>query len=680
MSTASRRRNGSQASCERCRKAKIRCDHQRPICGPCQRRGLELQCWYHPAPLTKQRRPQRSDSPILVQPSSIERNEVTASAVENSSTERLPKFHTWPFMLNDPHGTSRALIHETYHQKAYQEHLAAAKDIVSQLKFLTHIERLVNQYLSFNQVALLPRPIISQLVKSIRDSSATSDYIGDSPTGSTPDILKLAKDLLRSSSTEVNVTGSLDVNGFCELFCGANLRIETLGLLYTTAARSYFCGMDRDGKGCDGFIEEIIRCGSLCLRLARELSSQSNDLIIWLAHENLQLTTLIEGDASLGVWRRAGDLATDIFALSLHREAAYSPEKVPFFLAESRRKTFATVYHIDKIFAAVFYRPPRIPARYADCKAPLDLSEDELFATVPEILEQARKNLSPDGWNIQGGHRPTTWARIRYILAGFREETVELQFRSEQSNNDAEIRNLLSQFQLTWKSLPSHFQYNPDCWTSDLSTGICVMLAKVYLAYLHINFQLYRLLEKDRLSPRPEIIEVSARMLEAVVQIANARSRAFFLPRDLPTIILSYGLPSSAILTTVLQDMTKTFPPNINRSLLIRNLSVLVHQLESVSSPGETNHMFCTQAARIISHKLDQILDNLTTSATTTPSNTAIGLGSPASILQQTQASSSAERSGDTEIMNMDNFDNLDFETWVAGLDIDISSNEWITL
>lgn len=56
------RRNGKLLSCEPCRKSKLRCDHNMPSCGRCQRRGIPSQCIYHPAPMT--RRPTSgSDSP-----------------------------------------------------------------------------------------------------------------------------------------------------------------------------------------------------------------------------------------------------------------------------------------------------------------------------------------------------------------------------------------------------------------------------------------------------------------------------------------------------------------------------------------------------------------------------------------------------------------------------------------
>lgn len=94
------------------------------------------------------------------------------------------------------------------------------------------------------------------------------------------------------------------------------------------------------------------------------------------------------------------------------------------------------------MFAAVFNRPPRIAARYADCNLPLDLSDDELFTS--EKQGQAKYNLTQDGWNTDGKYRAATWARIRYILAEFREETIEYQFRSIQPADAIKLRYVQS--------------------------------------------------------------------------------------------------------------------------------------------------------------------------------------------------------------------------------------------
>ena len=140
-------------------------------------------------------------------------------------------------------------------------------------------------------------------------------------------------------------------------------------------------------------------------------------------------------------FRRLGDLATDILALGLNREATHAT--TPFFLAECRRRTFARAYYLDKVFASVFMRPPRITARHADCSLPLDLSDEELFASSA-VIEHAKHNLTPDGWNTDGKHQVATWARIRYILAELREETVEYQFRATHAADSVKLRYVMA--------------------------------------------------------------------------------------------------------------------------------------------------------------------------------------------------------------------------------------------
>jgi hypothetical protein len=69
----------------------------------------------------------------------------------------------------------------------------------------------------------------------------------------------------------------------------------------------------------------------------------------------------------------------------------------------------------------------------------LDLSDDEIF-TSSDKIEQAEDNLTQDGWNTDGKYRTATWARIRYILAEFREEIVEYQYRSIQPADNIKLR------------------------------------------------------------------------------------------------------------------------------------------------------------------------------------------------------------------------------------------------
>jgi hypothetical protein len=137
------------------------------------------------------------------------------------------------------------------------------------------------------------------------------------------------------------------------------------------------------------------------------------------------------------VWRRLGDLATDVYALGIHRESTHAG-KMPFFLSECRRRTFAAAYHVDKLICTFFERPPRILRRFSDCKMPLDLLDDEVLADTNKA-EQKGLQLNPEGWSHVARFSSSTWARIRYVLGVFREEILELPFRPFTAENKAKV-------------------------------------------------------------------------------------------------------------------------------------------------------------------------------------------------------------------------------------------------
>lgn len=78
--------------------------------------------------------------------------------------------------------------------------------------------------------------------------------------------------------------------------------------------------------------------------------------------------------------------------------------------------------------ATFFGRPPHVSWRYCDCKPPLDISEDAIVGDDQD-LERAMEELDNDGWNVHPTFRRTSWYRVRYIIAPFREEILELSLR-----------------------------------------------------------------------------------------------------------------------------------------------------------------------------------------------------------------------------------------------------------
>ncbi|OKO95921.1 hypothetical protein PENSUB_10942 [Penicillium subrubescens] len=186
------------------------------------------------------------------------------------------------------------------------------------------------------------------------------------------------------------------------------------------------------------------------------------------------------------------------------------------------------------------------------------------------------------------------------------------------------------------------------------------MNAKVHLAYLQIHFQIYLVLGEDSSSPIPELLDVSADILETVVQLGNSRSKALL-----------------AALENLAQDPLKSLPPGIKTSALIRNISVLASQLESVASPRERNQVFCLQAAKAITEKLDKIIDNFATSnSLETPDITINTDVSPMSILTPKVASSSGGYE-EIDAINLEDYENFDLLSWAINVDLGTSASDW---
>jgi hypothetical protein len=98
-------------------------------------------------------------------------------------------------------------------------------------------------------------------------------------------------------------------------------------------------------------------------------------------------------------------------------------------------------------------------------------------------------------------------------------------------------RDLAIRCHEAWIALPPHTRYNKETWTSNNPPEVCFMQGKVYLAYLQMQFQILRLLGEGSTTSSPELLGVSADMLETTIEVANPRGRASYFPRDLPGIV-----------------------------------------------------------------------------------------------------------------------------------------------
>ena len=106
-------------------------------------------------------------------------------------------------------------------------------------------------------------------------------------------------------------------------------------------------------------------------------------------------------------WRRLGDLATQIYALGLHRES--NTNNLPRWLLETRRRVFCATYMQDKTISTFLGRPIRMSKRHTDVKMPMDLSDAEIMSDE-DTLDKAIRALDENGWNTKGEYLRASWA------------------------------------------------------------------------------------------------------------------------------------------------------------------------------------------------------------------------------------------------------------------------------
>lgn len=79
---------------------------------------------------------------------------------------------------------------------------------------------------------------------------------------------------------------------------------------------------------------------------------------------------------------------------------------------------------MDKCLATFLGRPPLLSHRHCNLTLPLDISDEVLVADGLSLTE-AIKHLDADGWNQQGQIHRISLARIRLLLAIFRDQVLE---------------------------------------------------------------------------------------------------------------------------------------------------------------------------------------------------------------------------------------------------------------
>lgn len=172
-------------------------------------------------------------------------------------------------------------------------------EVLSTLGDFTAVEALIREYYALSLSAVIPAPFILSgfdSMKSLCEDSTSNQNLDD--LASSPIVR-----IIQNTSEIFGLPRSTEGKYFHTLFTGSAIRLEYVGILCSLAGRARYFGLARD-KFADSqtsqsqYARKMLAASDAVLYICKILTPL-NDLTIWLVHENLLLTYLVNGDSSL---------------------------------------------------------------------------------------------------------------------------------------------------------------------------------------------------------------------------------------------------------------------------------------------------------------------------------------------------------------------------------------------
>ncbi|EPS29977.1 hypothetical protein PDE_04927 [Penicillium oxalicum 114-2] len=629
------RRNGTLQSCEPCRRAKQRCDHERPVCRRCIAKRIDDRCFYHPAPMTRRR---ASDNNITTsRPSLVPAKRLTSQPTSNASSPgsgslqggRLYAPLEMPSALPGYMGSTSftAVLAEHRNEIAFEQGenaeplpvLVVEPDRVQSgaevLLFLHNLKlrrRLIEIFYNRSCNVVVPKMVVDAMLDSIDEI-----FSGFNSNDLIPQLQNLATQICQNSSRALTTHSTITAEEYCASFTGRNFRWEALGNIFSLCGQQVVVTPDNDPLVAEGgdlgakerLLEQLTLASTICLNFCDQ-ASMANEILACLQYNDVMLRTQLYGDSSYQAWRRLGDLTATIYAAGLHVDTENSDD-YPFFLKQWRRCCFTSAFYMDKTLATFLGRPPLLNYRYCTLTPPLDLSDEDLVAGG-EKLNQAISELDSAGWSTSATRNRMSMGRIRFQLSVYRDQTLEIALGCRQGQDLVrKCNDILEGVRAVWESTPDHLRYDRNSADSVDHNGWLTILY-LYLNYLYTCFLIQRALIKHTNTGQEALCDISRQVLSMVNSMTTRRSAMVDLDRHYSWIALTYGVPSSGVLLLELLHQSHQPGPHsvvLPRAELIRNLSVFVSMLSWVARPGHGNYRTCKEAEKNLSRILDQVLD-----------------------------------------------------------------------
>ncbi|KAJ5796726.1 uncharacterized protein N7518_005266 [Penicillium psychrosexuale] len=636
------RRNGQMASCEPCRKSKLRCDHQSPTCGRCLSHGQVENCFYHPAPLTqpgaraprmisrKTKRQQRPDNQLVFR---LDRISSSATPIlpsdvplvtEEGNTLCDQHIARWtakekrtlaPGLLGlvsakeyedtlrveEPHSLLEATIPTATYSPSDSSQVLLGVQILSHLQKIRWFYEIIELKNKISPGWFLGPPLARALCDSM-------EKMYDSAVRNSQDthasLATLSRQIFVNTSKDIRTHQTMNLPEYFDLITA---RWETIGLVFALLGTALFHTPDDDPVfthrnpwklAKSNLRNTATAIGDICCQFCNGVGTTS-DPFCWLMTQQLVLLTSMFGNSDYRVWQNLGDLSTIVYAFGLHQSGEDIEENFPFFLVEIRKRVMVCAYAIDKELAISLGRPPRICSRYCSLPLPLDISYDKMVLPRSEG-EKEMQNLDAHGWNTEGDLTVGVRLRVVLLTSLLRENILELSLSPTTQHIAARVefvshyrlsyidkvtdqkkphRKLIQESRQMQKGLPSFLQWSPE----EAAAGAYRSARDEGRAFAHIEFTyqeflLHRILLKRLGINSRGLIESSLEIVTTLLDIIAMQTQSAHLVANMSWDLCYIGLPAAGILTSKLLSEHSPQISNLSPTPLPANIRSLAIQ------------------------------------------------------------------------------------------------------
>lgn len=429
-------------------------------------------------------------------------------------------------------------------------------------------------------------------------------------------IQRLYELLCQNTATPLVFDGSTTARQWIQSATGRNIRWATIAVIasyvgtyamLTKSSDPFFkeFNIDRETLIC-----QMLEVAEVSTSLCRECDAL-DDAFLCAQFEIYGITAYTKGQACYATYRIGAELNSALIAMGFHQEIRAN-NRVPFFLAELRKRLRAMVYGTEINIATFLGRPPRLSHRYVNLDPPLDLTDLQLFSEDPQELAIAIARLDEQGYNRDGEIRHVSWVRSHIKFLKRREEILELSLGDYSPDEVLQKAVIIRrETEEHWTSLPHYMQSLKESLSGlDTHEILDLHLQNVFRQGPQANSLLLNrvLVHKAGVGPA-ELIHTAQGILSDVmrsykrIEMSATTSFIYFLA--------VHGIRSAVILATELlkQEQLTDYPddPILPRSRTIQDLCIFANKIIDLDPVFGSKSLF-EKGKEVILLILDKIL------------------------------------------------------------------------